>query len=91
VTQALEEAIGELYRRLVDRGVEGNVHALPRRGRRLLGGPDRDAVAGAGRRAAAPALGGRVPPPVVKVLNENVERLNALLFAPLEYALVARR
>jgi SAM-dependent methyltransferase len=35
--------------------------------------------------------GGGLPPPVVKVLNENVERLNALLFAPLDYALVARR
>ena len=27
----------------------------------------------------------------VKALNENVERLNALLFAPVDYALVARR
>ena len=35
--------------------------------------------------------GGGLPPPVVKALNENVERLNALLFAPLDYALVARR
>lgn len=35
--------------------------------------------------------GGGLPPPVVRALNENVERLNALLFAPLEYALVARR
>ncbi len=35
--------------------------------------------------------GGGMPPPVVKVMNENVERLNALLFAPLDYALVARR
>jgi O-antigen chain-terminating methyltransferase len=35
--------------------------------------------------------GGGLPPPVVKVLNENVERLNALLFAPLDYALIARR
>lgn len=32
-----------------------------------------------------------LPPPVVMVLNENVARLNALLFAPLDYALVARR
>ncbi len=32
-----------------------------------------------------------LPPPVIKVLNENVERLNALLFAPIDYALVARR
>ena len=35
--------------------------------------------------------GGGLPPPVMKALNENVERLNALLFAPLDYALVARR
>jgi SAM-dependent methyltransferase len=35
--------------------------------------------------------GGGLPPPVVKALNENVERLNALLFAPLDYVLVARR
>jgi len=34
---------------------------------------------------------GGLPPPVVKALNENVARLNALLFAPLDYALVARR
>jgi O-antigen chain-terminating methyltransferase len=34
---------------------------------------------------------GGLPPPVVKALNENVERLNAFLFAPLDYALVARR
>jgi SAM-dependent methyltransferase len=34
---------------------------------------------------------GGLPPPVVKALNENVERLNALLFAPLDYVLVARR
>jgi O-antigen chain-terminating methyltransferase len=34
---------------------------------------------------------GGLPPPVVKALNENVERLNALLFAPVDYALVARR
>jgi O-antigen chain-terminating methyltransferase len=35
--------------------------------------------------------GGGMPPPVVKALNENVERLNALLFAPVDYALVATR
>ncbi len=34
---------------------------------------------------------GALPPPATKVLNENVERLNALLFAPLDYALIARR
>ena len=35
--------------------------------------------------------GGGMPPPVVRALNENVERLNALLFAPVDYALLARR
>ena len=35
--------------------------------------------------------GSGLPPPVIKVLNENVARLNALLFAPLDYALIARR
>ena len=34
---------------------------------------------------------GALPPPATKVLNENAVRLNALLFAPLDYALVARR
>lgn len=34
---------------------------------------------------------GALPPPVIKVVNENAERLNALLFAPLDYALIARR
>jgi SAM-dependent methyltransferase len=34
---------------------------------------------------------GAVPPPATRVLNENAERLNALLFAPLDYALIARR
>jgi len=32
-----------------------------------------------------------LPPPVLQALNENVARLNALLFAPLDYALLARR
>jgi O-antigen chain-terminating methyltransferase len=35
--------------------------------------------------------GSGLPPPVIQVLNENVERLNALLFAPIDYAIVARR
>ena len=35
--------------------------------------------------------GSGLPPPVIQALNENVERLNALLFAPLDYALIARR
>jgi SAM-dependent methyltransferase len=35
--------------------------------------------------------GAGLPPPVMKALNENVERLNTLLYAPLDYALVARR
>lgn len=34
---------------------------------------------------------GALPPPATKVLNENLERLNALLFAPMDYALIARR
>ncbi len=34
---------------------------------------------------------GALSPPATKVLNENAERLNALLFAPLDYVLVARR
>ncbi len=34
---------------------------------------------------------GSLPPPVIQILNENAERLNALLFAPLDYAIVARR
>ena len=32
-----------------------------------------------------------VPPRLAAVLNENVERLNGLLYGPLEYALLARR
>jgi O-antigen chain-terminating methyltransferase len=39
----------------------------------------------------SPVPTGGLPPPVVKALNENVARLNALLFAPVDYALVARR
>ena len=35
--------------------------------------------------------GSGLPPPVIQVLNENVERLNTFLFAPLDYALIARR
>jgi SAM-dependent methyltransferase len=34
---------------------------------------------------------GALPPPATRVLNENAERLNALLFAPMDYALLARR
>jgi len=32
-----------------------------------------------------------LPPAVFRTLNDNVERLNALLFAPVEYVLLARR
>jgi hypothetical protein len=32
-----------------------------------------------------------LPERAVVALNENVERLNALLYGPLEYALLARR
>ena len=35
--------------------------------------------------------GSVLPPPAVRLLNENVELLNALLFAPLDYALIAQR
>jgi O-antigen chain-terminating methyltransferase len=34
---------------------------------------------------------GALPPLATRVLNENAERLNALLFAPLDYAIIARR
>ncbi len=37
------------------------------------------------------APSGTLAPPMAQVFNENVARLNALLFAPLDYALVARR
>lgn len=37
------------------------------------------------------APSGSLAPPVAQIFNENVVRLNALLFAPLDYALVARR
>lgn len=37
------------------------------------------------------APSGSLAPPVAQVFNENVARLNALLYAPLDYALVARR
>ena len=37
------------------------------------------------------APSGTLAPPLAQVFNENVARLNALLFAPLDYALVARR
>jgi O-antigen chain-terminating methyltransferase len=39
------------------------------------------------RPVPAPGL----PRPAIEALNENVARLNALLFAPLDYALLARR
>jgi O-antigen chain-terminating methyltransferase len=32
-----------------------------------------------------------LPAPAAQALNENVERLNALLYGPMEYVLVARR
>jgi O-antigen chain-terminating methyltransferase len=35
--------------------------------------------------------GSVLPPAAVRLLNENSELLNALLFAPLDYALIARR
>jgi SAM-dependent methyltransferase len=39
----------------------------------------------------APIPADALPPMAVQRMNENVERLNALLYAPQEYALVARR
>jgi O-antigen chain-terminating methyltransferase len=38
-----------------------------------------------------PVPSGGLPPDAVAALNENVAQLNALLYGPLEYALVARR
>ena len=37
------------------------------------------------------APSGGLDPPVARVFNENVARLNALLFAPLDYAVIAHR
>ena len=66
--------------------------ALPRRGRGLHRRAGRAADAGGSRTPSCsrcPRTASRSAPP--RVLNENVERLNALLYGPLEYALVARR
>jgi len=49
----------------------------------------RSPVAPDGRLQPVPAEG--LPPRAAASLNENVERLNALLYGPLEYALLARR
>ena len=38
-----------------------------------------------------PVPGDGLPEGTAVVLNENVERLNALLYGPLEYALIATR
>ena len=38
---------------------------------------------------AVPIVG--LPPRAAEALNENVQRLNALLYGPQEYALLARR
>ena len=38
-----------------------------------------------------PVPGDGLPERTAAALNENVERLNALLYGPLEYALLARR
>ena len=43
------------------------------------------------RRASQPIPTDGLPERAAAALNENVERLNALLYGPLEYALVARR
>jgi hypothetical protein len=39
----------------------------------------------------APIPGDGLPERAAAALNENVERLNAFLYGPLEYALFARR
>ena len=49
----------------------------------------RSPVDAATRLQPVPAEG--LPPAVADTLNENVSRLNALLYGPQEYALVARR
>jgi SAM-dependent methyltransferase len=49
----------------------------------------RSPVEPAARLQAIPTDG--LPPAVAQLLNENVERLNGLLYAPQEYALIARR
>jgi len=49
----------------------------------------RSPVDAASRLQPVPAEG--LPAPAAQALNENVERLNAFLYGPLEYALLARR
>jgi len=49
----------------------------------------RSAVDAASRLQAVPGEG--LPPRAAEVLNENVQRLNDLLYGPQEYALIARR
>jgi O-antigen chain-terminating methyltransferase len=49
----------------------------------------RSPVDPAARLQAVPAAG--LPAATAAVINENVERLNALLYGPQEYALLARR
>ena len=49
----------------------------------------RSPVDAATRLQAVPAEG--LPPLAAQALNENVARLNALLYGPQEYALIARR
>ena len=49
----------------------------------------RSPVEPAARLQAIPVEG--LPEPAARVLNENLERLNGLLYAPQEYALLARR
>ena len=65
---------------------------LPGRGRRLHGRPRRDARAGGSRRACCARSRPRACRRVaVQAMNENVERLNRLLYGPQEYVLLARR
>jgi hypothetical protein len=49
----------------------------------------RSPVDAATRLQAVPGEG--LPPLAAEALNENVARLNALLYGPQEYALIARR
>ena len=66
--------------------------ALPRRGRGLHGRAGRDEVARSSPpRGSQPVPTDGLPARTAETLNENVARLNALLYGPLEYALLARR
>ena len=65
--------------------------AVPRRRQRVHRRARRAARAGGRCVAAAGDPGTGLPGPAVDALNENVARLNEVLFAPREYALIATR